>query len=272
MVRHGKWELLVLDDQGQQQPEHTVDGRSVVEARPGLKFVVRAIYHGVGLYQVELFLDGRSVSGRKCIDGAGTTTFPASQVDFNGWKKSEGGAQVVSDMIYEQSSSADGDEDAGGGIASAPADWTRGVITLRVHSGARNVVQYDTHSADHNPDLRKTEALSEKAMVKGGHSASAAAGSKSFSTAYTWRAGQSYVAVAPGDPLEQEVSVYYRDSFFLLLRGDASKVADVPSASSDAGYSEGVAKARIGSRRVIETEKNLKRKASSDIIDLTEDD
>ena len=66
--------------------------------------------------------------------------------------------------------------------------------------------------------------------------------------------------------------MYYRDSFFLLLRGDASKVADVPSASSDKGYSEGVAKARIGARRVVETEKNLKRKASSDIIDLTEDD
>ena len=270
-MRNGKWELQVLDDQGQQQPEHTVDGRAVVEARPGVKFIVRAVSHGGDMYQVELFLDGKSVSGRKCIDGAGTTTFASSQVDFTGWKKSEGGAQVVSDFVYEQSSSADGDEDAGGGIASAPADWTRGVITLRVHSGVQRVVQSDTHSADHNPDLTRTEALSEKAMVKGGHSASAAAGSKSFSTAYTWRAGQSFVAPAPGDPLEQEMSLYYRDSFFLLLRGDASKVADTPVASSDAGYSDGVAKARIGARRVIETQKNLKRKVA-ETIDLTEDD
>lgn len=272
MVRQNKWELIVLDEQGNRQPEHAVDGRPVVEARPGAKFTVRVIYHGVGLYQIELFLDGKSVSGRKCIDGAGVTTFPTSQCDFIGWKKSEGGATVHSDFVYEETSPADGDEDAGGGIASGPVDWTRGVITLRVHSGMRNVVMFDIHSADHNPNLSKTEALSEKAMVKGGHSASAAAGAKTFSTAYTWRTGQSYVAPAPGDPLEHEMSLFYRDSFFLLLRGDASKVADVPSASSDAGYSDGVAKARISARQLVETEKNLKRKAPSDVIDLTEDD
>ena len=64
MVRQNKWELIVLDEQGNQQPEHAVDGRPVVEARPGAKFTVRVIYHGVGLYQIELFLDGKSVSGR----------------------------------------------------------------------------------------------------------------------------------------------------------------------------------------------------------------
>ena len=74
MVREGKWTLSVLVN-GAVQPEHQVDGRTVVEARPGCKFTVRVQYHGSELHQLELFVDGKSVSGRKYIDGEGCTTF-----------------------------------------------------------------------------------------------------------------------------------------------------------------------------------------------------
>merc|ERR1712060_267517 len=117
--------------------------------------------------------------------------------------------------------------------------------------------------------MRRSSALAESAMVKGGHSASAAAGSKSFSASHLWLAGQSFIGPAQGDPLETELSLYYRDSFFLLLRGDASKVADVPTAYCEA-ETDGVAKARKIVRRLASTEKALKRPISS-VIDLTDD-
>ena len=75
----------------------------------------------------------------------------------------------------------------GSGIASAPADWSRGVITLRVYGGVRQQIYADVNSVGHTPDLRGPSAVSEKSMVKGGHSASAGAGNKTFSQQGTWR-------------------------------------------------------------------------------------
>ena len=48
----------------------------------------------------------------------------------------------------------------------------------------------------------------------------AGVGDKTFSQQSMWRAGESYVARAPGDPLVASLSLWYRDSFFMLLRED----------------------------------------------------
>ena len=102
-------------------------------------------------------------------------------------------------------------------------------------------------------------------MVKGGHSASASSSrDKSFSTAFQWRAGQSYVEKAPGDPLQQELKIFYRDSFFLMLKGDESKLLDDPAAQdasqADAGLTDGEKKARVHARAHSELSKKLAKK------------
>ena len=298
-MRDGKWELQVLCDD-ELLPEHTIEGRACVEARPGCKFAVRVKYEGTELHQIECFVDEKSVTGRQGIDGAHCTTYPNTESTFKQWRKSQDGQAIKSDLIFEESRTADGgNEDAGSGLASGPADWTRGAICVRVHGGVKHTLDRDAYAASNNPDMSRASALSERAMVKGGHSASAGedilptspctlpcldligagtigsagVGSKQFAQEYKWRAGQSFVAPAPGDPLQLELKVYYRDAFFLLLRGDESKVKDVPTAESDAGYSNGVVKARNAARKVVETGKALAKrpKVASAVIDLTDD-
>ena len=88
-----------------------------------------------------------------------------------------------------------------------------------------------------------------------------------------WRAGESFVASAPDDRVQLEMKIYYRDAFFLLLRGDESKVKDVPTAESDKSYSSGVVKARSAVRTVVQTSKALAKrpKVATTVIDLTDD-
>lgn len=273
-MRDGNWELHVKVD-GVKQPEHLIDGRVCVEAIPSAKFSVQVKYYGSGMHQLELLLDGKPCTSRMAVDGTGTTSYANTQVTFEGWVKIQDGQKVMSEFVFEKSRAAEGGDDdgenAGCGMASAPADWTRGIITLRVHSGVRWVLPHDMPPADHIPDLSSSGTLSERVMVKGGHSASAGAGAKRFST-HMWRAGQSCVTKAPGDPLELELSMYYRDSFYLMVNGDPSKVADEAKAEDDAEYSHGVAKARANLRRAVDTQKQLRKKPRCDaVIDLTDD-
>lgn len=64
-------------------------------------------------------------------------------------------------------------------------------------------------------DFGKRSSVDEKTMVKSGLSVAAGAGSTSFAAAGTWRAGESVVVRAPGDPLVATLSCFYRDSFFM---------------------------------------------------------
>jgi len=258
-MREGKWTLEVKVDGGT-LPEHDVEGRTCVESQPGSAFVVEACYQGSEMHQCELLVDGKVVSGRQYVDGTDTVTFPHRQVTFKGWEKSQDGDVVRSAFLFQETTTAgDNDDDAGSGLASAPADWTRGVITLRVFGGARQMVHVDCNSMNHAPDLRKASAVTEKTMVKGGHSASAGAGDKTFAKQHVWRAGQSFVGRAPDDPLESELHIYYRDSFWLMLRGDKDKVMDAGQ-SYEAPVSAGVTQARSAARRQADTTARLKRK------------
>ena len=87
-------------------------------------------------------------------------------------------------------------------------------VTVWSHSG---------RSVNRGEPIVDTVAIPPGWTIVGG--TSAGAGAKHFGTTAVWRAGQSYVGPAPGDPLETEMHIYYRDSFFLLLRGDESKVS-----------------------------------------------
>lgn len=225
------------------------------------------------MHVVELLLDGKQVCPGYQIDPEGVTSYPGRKVTFHGWQKSEHGNTVSSDFVYERSSAADeADDDAGSGLASGAVDWSRGVLSLRVHAGVKLVFEHDTYGAQHNPDMTRARSLSEKAMIKGGHSASAGAGAKHFSQKAPWRAGQVGVSRAPGGPCQPDMNIYYRDSFFLLLRGDESKVRDTGTAQSDAGFSQKGARVRNNVRKAAETEKALsKRPKMNEVIDLTDD-
>ena len=59
-MRDGKWTMEVLDEHGTAQPEHVIDGRTVVESVPGKKFKIRVEFHGDGMHQLELYIDGKS--------------------------------------------------------------------------------------------------------------------------------------------------------------------------------------------------------------------
>lgn len=271
-MRDGVWSLEVLVD-GTVQPEHTVEGHTCIEARPGKQFKVRVTYHGAGMHQIDLLVDGKSASGRKMVDATGTTSHPRTEVSFDGFVKRKDAEKVTSAFVYEQSRATDSDgagEDAGSGLASAPVDWSRGLLALRIYRGYRQVVAADTNAADHNPDMSRAAALSEKAMIKGGHSASVASGSKCFSATTLWRAGESYVDAPLGDAPEQELRLYYRDSFFLLLRGDESKVVDKGAEGDASQSSDSAAKVRANVRRLADTAKQLAKRPKLDaVIDLT---
>ena len=160
------------------QPEHVIEGRTVVESVPGKKFSLRATYHGSEMNCIDVLVDGKSPAGRLAIDATGTTSHKHTSHTIEAWEKTRDGQKVKSSLIYAKTSTSDAasDEgDGGHGLASAPNDWTRGCFTLRVHAGERKLLQDDFHPS-HDPDQSgQGSSMAEAAMVKGGHSASAAA-------------------------------------------------------------------------------------------------
>lgn len=283
-MRDGKWTFEVLLD-GAVQPEHVIEGRTVVESVPGKKFSLRAVYHGSEMNCIDVLVDGKSPAGRLAIDATGTTSHKHTSHTIEAWEKTRDGQKVKSSLIYAKTSTSDAasDEgDGGHGLASAPNDWTRGCFTLRVHAGERKLLQDDFHPS-HDPDQSgQGSSMAEAAMVKGGHSATAAAAAdKSFASAGKLRAGTYVVSELPGNPIEQEVKIFYRDSFFLMLKGDESKLLDDPAAQdasqNDAGLTDGEKKARVHARAHSELSKKLAKKpkvkgTSAAPIDLEDDE
>ena len=268
-MRDGKWTMEVLDEHGTAHPEHMIDGRTVVESVPGKKFKIRVEFHGDGMHQLELYIDGKSPAGRRAIDKTGTTKNRGSAWTFSAWEKMRDGQKICSSLVYAKTSTSDGaagEGDSGHGLASAPNDWTHGCFKVCIHTGVRCVLDRDMHSRNHDPDQSgQRAAMSEAKMVKGGHSATAAAGrDKDFGSTAMWRAGDAFVGEAPGDPLEQELTIFYRDSFFLMLKGDESKLLDDPAAQdasqNDDGLTDGEKKARVHARAHSELSKKLAKK------------
>ena len=214
-MRQGKWELQVIVD-GAPLKEYDVDGHTVVAAQPGKTFTVVARYLGEEMHGAVLLIDGKQTSGRQIVDATGTTTFPKTSINFNGWKKSSDGRVVVSAFVFEPTLTQEGNScDWGDG----GTDWSRGVFTLQVHAGVHHVVKKEGATLGHAPDLSHAGAVSEKELIKGGFSASAGAGAKTFRSTFIWRQGMSNVGRAPGDPLLAEVKIHYRDNLFLSREG-----------------------------------------------------
>jgi hypothetical protein len=161
-------------------------------------------------------------------------------------------------------------------------------IEVNVYAGIAARLHTDTHSANHSADLSKGAKVDERTLVKNGLSVAAGAGETSFGTGSVWRAGETYVAPAPGLPLVASLVCYYRDSFFMLLREDTcchgacaaaakqpATAADFRAASDALGQSGG---GGSGLREKIvrerETREALARKRPKDegAIDLTGDD
>ena len=70
-----------------------------------------------------------------------------------------------------------------------------------------------------------------------------------------------------------ELSIYYRDSFWLLLRGDKEKVLDAGCATEEAAVSESVARMRKAARSAADTAERLAKRSKtrvSEVIDLTD--
>jgi len=232
-MRQGKWELVVLVD-GTPLAEYQIEGRTVVAAPPGKEFTVEARYFGSEMHQTSLFIDEKSTTARKLIDGTATTTFAHTTNTFAGWNKFESGQVIQSPFVFE--STATQEANSCEWCAEDNTDWSRNVITLRAYGGVREVIQHDAPEAGHAPDLRRAGAVSEKELIKGGFSSSAGAGSqKTFRAPFTWRAGMSQVGQLPGDPLQAEVTIYYRDNLFLARKGIEGLKWDETAGSSSSG-------------------------------------
>ena len=135
--------------------------------------------------------------------------------------------------------------------------------------------------------MNRRDAVDEKTMVKNGLSVTAGAGAASFGKTSTWRAGETYVTEAPGNPVVATLEVFYRDSFFLALREETcchGTCAHAP-ASADTLRSAAISLKASGSggshmrNKLVEevrTRESLSRKrarpADEGPIDLTQDD
>ena len=279
-MREGKWELLVLVD-GKPLPEHIIwDGRKerhCVEAQPGAQFVVTVIYHGNEMHVIDVLVDGEAVSSRLMIDRTGTTNVDqGKECRIAHWIKRKDGTERRSDLVFAKTEvDGAGDTDTGIGMAAVIDDWSRGFISLRVYAGKRRILKEDKFPANHQPEISKKRTLSEVRMVKGGHSATASAGKKYFATSHVFRKGQILVSRASDAP--REMKIYYRDSFFLLLKGDKSKVIDRSLMTDLGSCSDGIIMAQENLRRYIETTQQLAKRhnTASDgkpqVIDLTDE-
>ncbi|EOD11660.1 hypothetical protein EMIHUDRAFT_437594 [Emiliania huxleyi CCMP1516] len=278
MVRQGDWELQVILN-GEAQPEHVIDGHHIVEARPGAKFSIEVTFHGEGTCAFDVELDGKKVDAMHAVDTTGQAPRMAGRKHiYAGFVKRNEGQAITSEFQYSHTRVEEGEgggEGAGSGIASAPVDWSRGIITLRVRQGYAFEVKQDQHGISHQPDLAGPRAsASERDMVKGGHSATAAASSsKAFGSNGQWKAGEWCVGPVQGAPELAELTLNYRDSFFLLLKGDKAKLLD-PDPCSTEGCSDGVAKARANARRIVDAEERMRKipKGPPVSIDLTGSD
>ena len=234
MVRQGDWELKVILN-GEAQPEHVIDGHHIVEARPGAKFSIEVTFHGEGTCAFDVELDGKKVDAMHAVDTTGQAPRMAGRKHiYAGFVKRNEGQAITSEFQYSHTRVEEGEgggEGAGSGIASAPVDWSRGIITLRVRQGYAFEVKQDQHGISHQPDLAGPRAsASERDMVKGGHSAIAAASSsKAFGSNGQWKAGEWCVGPVQGAPELAELTLNYRDSFFLLLKGDKVARTAAPS-------------------------------------------
>lgn len=219
MVRAGKWSIELRVD-GTPLREHDIDGHTCVGSKPGAEFDVVVEFHGPAgrPFVVDIEIDGKKVAAQRCLDPDGLgSRGRSSKWTCKGWEKSEAGHVVTRAFQFQAAGGGGGDDDDDEG-RPAVADWTRGVVTLKAYTGVARTVMHDSLSLDHKADLSRGSAISEKQQVKAGLGTSAGAGSTSFSTSAGWKAGEVCIDPAPGDPVEVEASLYYRDSFFMCMR------------------------------------------------------
>ena len=257
MPKQGDWSFEVRVD-GAALREHTIENKKVVQAQPGKEFEVYVEYGGLdGLWMLECWIDGKLTNPRHFLDPARQTSRGGQRdLTFNSWTKSQDGHQIKHKFLFAGASAAKGDDDEEGFSRPSVATWDHGQVEIKIYQGAYSVLHSDCSSANRArrrtarllyhwlsarardsathvlaslfrlcaltdlADLNKRAAVDEKTMVKSGLSVAAGAGSKSFSQGTMWRAGESVVCRAPGDPLVASLSCFYRDSFFMCLRED----------------------------------------------------
>jgi hypothetical protein len=112
MVSSGDFKLEVRVE-GSALNAHDVEGRSVVQAKPGAPFEVDVECSSLdGLYLVECLIDGKSTSGRYQIDPARITSRGGVRhVTFKHWVKSRDGHQVKHAFAFSSRLSTDADDD-----------------------------------------------------------------------------------------------------------------------------------------------------------------
>ena len=220
---------LELQVESQNLKQHTIEGRHVVQACPNKAFTIALECHEEAppgsVFLVEAFIDDKSLAGRYLLDPSGVTSRGGSKtLEFSSWRKSAGDGQVVKHGLTFTSTTTKGtgddDDDEGGARPAGAASWTYGKVTVNVHAGVVGKISHDQYGMSHNPDMSRRAVVDEKTMVKNGLSLSAGQGAAQFSAQSMWRAGETHVARAPGDPIVATLEVFFRDSFFMCLRED----------------------------------------------------
>ena len=228
-MRIGDWELQVSVNNSA-IVEHTLDGHPCIASVADAEFEIHVRYHGAGHFMFKVFVDDKDVSGcwhKMDADCVSTSTRrrhgSVGRVahTFKGWEKTADGQTAVRSFVFAKVA-ADGD---GEGDFSRPivGDWTRGHITLAVYDAELYTVT-STQCLSAKADQGPVMSLDEATMVKNGLSTTAGAGAVSFRRSRQKRVGEVSIRVPRAPEARRKVAelrLFYRDSFFMLLREDS---------------------------------------------------
>ena len=170
-----------------------------------------------GLFLAACFIDGEQCCSRHFLDpGRLTSRGGLRDTVFKHWTKTGGDGSVVRHNYSFAAAAAAGDDSEG--PRPCAVDWTHGKIEVCVYRGVKKTLTSDTTSARHTANLSQRASVDEKTMVKNGLSVAAGQGSVTFGQIGQWRAGETYVALDPDEPIVASLELFYRDSFFMALR------------------------------------------------------
>lgn len=223
-MRDGDWSLL-LRVGGVEMTEHQIDGHTCVTAPRGEAFEIVVRYHGSGqaVYYVEV--DGIQADPWQHWMDADGTAREKQKVErvLTAWEKSHNGQTTKRPFLFQSRAAKSGADDAD----SRPAgevDWSHGHVTIRAYRG-KNYVRKHSHlprgGSGSASGSASSSTVDEQTMVKSGLSTTAGAGQATFFQERVMQAGTFGVQKAdPNEPPSAELKLYYRDSFFMLLRED----------------------------------------------------
>lgn len=219
-MRDGDWSLA-LRARGAELAEHDIDGHTCVTAASNETFEIVARYHGQGQVVYYIYIDGQAVD--PWMHHFDPDKNRVEKV-LRSWEKSSNGQTTRRTFLFEPRAAEDNENRPG------EVDWSHGIVTLRAYRGRTYVRQQSrlptgnsgaSSSGNSGASTSRGPAVDEQTMVKSGLSTTAGAGQATFVQEKVRQAGTVSVTRAdPNDAPIAELKLYYRDSFFMLLRED----------------------------------------------------